>query len=192
MVSRMMDTISRLLPGVLNNGASFQDESFMGDGLLEYIVRAWCKSEDYWTVYSAAFQALKDAFDAQRSKLDGAAKSELESLTASLGRTLADGYRRAKARSVAAAGTGLNIGNVERQRRLELASAAEKAGGYSEKIAAVRADNAAKTEALRQKYLSDLESLYAELDKARQKEVDDLYKNAEKYFTAPGTLIRIR
>ena len=32
----MMDTISRLLPGVLNNGDSALDESFMGDGLLEY------------------------------------------------------------------------------------------------------------------------------------------------------------
>ena len=31
-----MDTIARLVPGVLSNDASAQTESFMGDGLLEY------------------------------------------------------------------------------------------------------------------------------------------------------------
>ena len=32
----MMDTIARLVPGVLSNEDSAQTESFMGDGLLEY------------------------------------------------------------------------------------------------------------------------------------------------------------
>ncbi len=32
-----------------------------GDGLLEYIVRAWCKSEDYWTVYFGLIEEIGGA-----------------------------------------------------------------------------------------------------------------------------------
>lgn len=34
-----------------------------GDSAIEYIVRAWCANEDYWTVYYDLMDAFKPAFD---------------------------------------------------------------------------------------------------------------------------------
>ena len=33
------------------------------DSALEYTVRAWCNTDDYWTVYFDLFRDVKNAFD---------------------------------------------------------------------------------------------------------------------------------
>ena len=34
-----------------------------GDSAIEYIVRIWCKNEDYWTIYFDLMDRIKPAFD---------------------------------------------------------------------------------------------------------------------------------
>ena len=33
------------------------------DSAIQYVVRAWCANEDYWTVYFDLMDAIKPAFD---------------------------------------------------------------------------------------------------------------------------------
>ncbi len=48
---------------VLKDPAPFARLSAHKDSALEYTVRAWCKSEDYWTVYFDLIKDVKLAFD---------------------------------------------------------------------------------------------------------------------------------
>ena len=35
------------------------------DSNIEYVVRAWCKTEDYWTAYYDIIEKVKQVFDAR-------------------------------------------------------------------------------------------------------------------------------
>lgn len=48
---------------VLKEPEPFARLSKHGDSALEYTVRAWCKSADYWTVYFDLTEQIKKAFD---------------------------------------------------------------------------------------------------------------------------------
>lgn len=48
---------------VLKDPAPFARLSAHKDSALEYTVRAWCKAEDYWTVYFDLIKDVKNAFD---------------------------------------------------------------------------------------------------------------------------------
>ena len=48
---------------VLKNPEPFARLSAHKDSALEYTVRAWCKAEDYWTVYFDIIKQVKYAFD---------------------------------------------------------------------------------------------------------------------------------
>ncbi|MBQ7637489.1 MAG: mechanosensitive ion channel family protein [Clostridia bacterium] len=48
---------------ILKDPAPFARISAHKDSALEYTLRAWCKTEDYWTVYFDLFRDVKYAFD---------------------------------------------------------------------------------------------------------------------------------
>ena len=50
-------------PLVYDDPAPFARLSAHKDSALEYTVRAWCKVDDYWTVYFDLFRDVKNAFD---------------------------------------------------------------------------------------------------------------------------------
>lgn len=50
---------------VLQDPAPFARLSSYGDSAIEYTLRAWCLTEDYWEVYYDLLEAIKAAFDAQ-------------------------------------------------------------------------------------------------------------------------------
>lgn len=50
---------------VLPDPAPFARLSSYGDSAIEYTLRAWCLTEDYWEVYFDLLEAIKSAFDAQ-------------------------------------------------------------------------------------------------------------------------------
>ncbi len=50
---------------VLPDPAPFARLSNYGDSAIEYTIRAWCLTEDYWDVYYDLLEAIKSAFDAQ-------------------------------------------------------------------------------------------------------------------------------
>ncbi len=65
-----IDTVEKVLTEVcekhalvLKNPEPFARLSAHKDCALEYTVRAWCKAEDYWTVYFDLIKDVKNAFD---------------------------------------------------------------------------------------------------------------------------------
>ncbi len=65
-----IDTVEKVLSEVCENHAlvlknpePFARLSAHKDSALEYTVRAWCKAEDYWTVYFDLIKNVKNAFD---------------------------------------------------------------------------------------------------------------------------------
>ncbi len=48
---------------ILPDPAPFARVSGHKDSAIEYTVRAWCKTEDYWDVYFALYERVKAAFD---------------------------------------------------------------------------------------------------------------------------------
>ncbi len=50
---------------VLPDPAPFARLSNYGDSAIEYTLRAWCLTEDYWEIYYDLLEAIKSAFDAQ-------------------------------------------------------------------------------------------------------------------------------
>jgi len=54
----------RNVPGVLADPAPQAIISSLDDSAVTLAVRPWCATADYWTVYSAAYRAVKEAFDA--------------------------------------------------------------------------------------------------------------------------------
>lgn len=65
-----VETVKKILSDVMENHekvlqdpAPFARLSRHGDNSLEYTVRAWCKSEDYWDVYFDITEAVKKEFD---------------------------------------------------------------------------------------------------------------------------------
>jgi len=51
------------LPNTLTDPAPFARVSRYGNSAIEYTVRVWCKTADYWDVYFDAVRAVKTAFD---------------------------------------------------------------------------------------------------------------------------------
>ncbi len=52
-------------PKVLSDPAPECGVSELGDSSVNFVVRPWCKGEDYWDVYFDITQAIKERFDAQ-------------------------------------------------------------------------------------------------------------------------------
>lgn len=50
---------------VLRDPEPFARMSKHGDSAVEYTVRVWCETADYWTVYHDLLEQIKDAFDAK-------------------------------------------------------------------------------------------------------------------------------
>lgn len=66
-----VETVKKILSDILNNHekvltdpAPFARLSKHADSSLEYIARAWCRSEDYWDVYFDVTEEVKKEFDA--------------------------------------------------------------------------------------------------------------------------------
>ena len=53
-----------LVSGILPEPAPFVRVSGYGESNIEYTVRVWCKTADYWTVYYDLMEAVGAAFDA--------------------------------------------------------------------------------------------------------------------------------
>ena len=53
-----------LVPGILPEPEPFVRVSGYGESNIEYTVRVWCKTADYWTVYYDLMEAVGAAFDA--------------------------------------------------------------------------------------------------------------------------------
>ncbi|MBQ6067659.1 MAG: mechanosensitive ion channel family protein [Clostridia bacterium] len=62
-VERVLLDVCRAHPLVYGEPAPFARLSAHKDSALEYTVRAWCKGEDYWTVYFDLVRDVKVAFD---------------------------------------------------------------------------------------------------------------------------------
>ena len=65
-----IDTVERVLKEtcrahslILDDPEPFARLSAHNESSLDYTVRAWCKTEDYWTVYFDLFRDVKNAFD---------------------------------------------------------------------------------------------------------------------------------
>ena len=54
----------RSVPGFLEDPAVFVRVSGYGESAIEYTVRAWCQSDDYWDCHYGLLEAVKVAFDA--------------------------------------------------------------------------------------------------------------------------------
>ncbi|HPQ71560.1 MAG TPA: mechanosensitive ion channel [bacterium] len=66
-IGKARDVIANALkatPGVLSDPAPQIELNAMADSSLNLVVRPWCKSADYWNVFFAANQAIKEALDA--------------------------------------------------------------------------------------------------------------------------------
>ncbi len=66
-VQLVLDTLRAIAcgdPRVLTDREISVHVSKYGDSSIEYILRMWCKNEDYWAVYFDVMDALKPAFDA--------------------------------------------------------------------------------------------------------------------------------
>ena len=50
-------------PLILKDPAPFAKVSGHQDSAIEYTMRAWCKTDDYWDVYYDLFEQVKNAFD---------------------------------------------------------------------------------------------------------------------------------
>ena len=53
-----------LVSGILPEPEPFVRVSGYGESNIEYTVRVWCKTDDYWTVYYDLMEAVGAAFDA--------------------------------------------------------------------------------------------------------------------------------
>lgn len=62
-VERVLTEVCRSHRLVLDDPAPFARLSAHKDSALEYTVRAWCNTDDYWTVYFDLFRDVKNAFD---------------------------------------------------------------------------------------------------------------------------------
>ena len=65
-VERVKQTIQEVVNAhdlVLSDPPPFARLSEYGDSALEYVVRAWCATADYWTVYHDLLEQIKVAFD---------------------------------------------------------------------------------------------------------------------------------
>ena len=62
-VERVLTEVCRTHRLVLDDPAPFARLSAHKDSALEYTVRAWCNTDDYWTVYFDLFRDVKNAFD---------------------------------------------------------------------------------------------------------------------------------
>jgi len=51
-------------PMVINDPAPTVNVSELADSSVNFAVRPWCKSEDYWTVYYDVTEQTKEALDA--------------------------------------------------------------------------------------------------------------------------------
>ncbi len=62
-VEQVLLEVCRAHPLIYDDPAPFARLSAHKDSALEYTVRAWCKVDDYWTVYFDLFRDVKNAFD---------------------------------------------------------------------------------------------------------------------------------
>ena len=54
---------------ILKDPAPFAAVSAHLDSAIEYVLRVWCKKEDYWNVYFALMEDVKREFDAQNIEI---------------------------------------------------------------------------------------------------------------------------
>ncbi len=52
------------VPGVMGDPAPMAGVTGMGDSSVDFTIRAWCKTGDYWDVFFAGNEAIKNALDA--------------------------------------------------------------------------------------------------------------------------------
>ena len=62
-VEQVLLEVCRAHPLIYDDPAPFARLSAHKDSALEYTVRAWCRGDDYWTVYFDLFRDVKTAFD---------------------------------------------------------------------------------------------------------------------------------
>ncbi|MFY9534658.1 mechanosensitive ion channel family protein [Clostridium sp.] len=62
-VKNVLVNILKKNPLVLEEPAFFVGISMHGDSAINFAVRAWCKTEDYWTVYYDLLETVKVKFD---------------------------------------------------------------------------------------------------------------------------------
>jgi len=60
--STALETL-KTIPGVLEDPAPMAEVKSLDDSSVTLTVRAWAKTPDFWTVYFAGIQAVKEAFD---------------------------------------------------------------------------------------------------------------------------------
>ena len=66
-VQLVLDTLRAIAcgdPRVLTDRGIFVHVSKYGDSAIEYVLRMWCRNEDYWNIYFDVMDALKPTFDA--------------------------------------------------------------------------------------------------------------------------------
>ncbi len=66
-VQLVLDTLRAIAcgdPRVLTDRGIFVHVSNYGDSAIEYVLRMWCRNEDYWNIYFDVMDALKPTFDA--------------------------------------------------------------------------------------------------------------------------------
>ena len=63
LVEKTLLDLVRATPGTLADPAPMARVSSYGDNAIEYVVRAWCASADYWSVYYDLLDGMKPAFD---------------------------------------------------------------------------------------------------------------------------------
>ena len=62
-VKNVLVNILKKNPLVLEDPAFFVGISMHGDSAINFAVKAWCKTEDYWTVYYDLLETVKVRFD---------------------------------------------------------------------------------------------------------------------------------
>ncbi|MEQ2444481.1 mechanosensitive ion channel family protein [Pseudoflavonifractor intestinihominis] len=63
LVKETIQSVIRSHPKALRDPAPFARVSAYQDSSIEYAVRVWCATEDYWTLYSDLLEQVKAAFD---------------------------------------------------------------------------------------------------------------------------------
>ena len=63
LVKETIQAVIRSHPKALRDPAPFARVSAYQDSSIEYAVRVWCATEDYWTLYSDLLEQVKAAFD---------------------------------------------------------------------------------------------------------------------------------
>jgi small conductance mechanosensitive channel len=67
-IGKARDVLLKICKGhklVLDEPAVQIEMSELGDSSVNFVVRPWCKTADYWAVYFDVMRSIKDEFDAK-------------------------------------------------------------------------------------------------------------------------------